>query len=135
MDTLNKEERSARMRLIKSHDTRPEQALRKLVWAKGFRYRKNRRDVIGVPDLAFVGMKKAIFLHGCFWHRHACKAGKRSPKSKIDFWAKKFAANVERDQTVAKQLKKAGWRSLVVWECELREPQKVQKRVERFLNA
>jgi DNA mismatch endonuclease (patch repair protein) len=101
----------------------------------GFRYRKNRRDVIGTPDLAFIGQKKAIFMHGCFWHRHDCKLGARTPKSKADFWSKKFEANVRRDAAVARELKANDWRALIVWECELRDQMRVRGRIERFLNA
>lgn len=135
MDTLTKKERSARMRRIKSKDTKPEQALRRLVWSLGYRYRKNRSDVPGHPDLTFVGRKRAIFLHGCFWHRHSCPSGQRSPKSRTKFWNEKFDRNVARDKTVKQQLRQGGWRSLVVWECELRDGARVEKRVRKFLDA
>jgi len=135
MDTLTKSERSARMRLVKSRDTRPELALRHIVWSLGHRYRKNRRDIAGHPDLAFVGAKRAIFLHGCFWHRHDCSSGQRTPKSRIAFWEKKFARNVERDVRVQKDLRIAGWKALVVWECELKNRSKVERRLRKFLDA
>lgn len=135
MDTLTLEERSARMRRVKSRDTKPELELRRLVWALGHRYRKNRRDVIGQPDLAFIGRKRAIFLHGCFWHRHDCASGRRAPKSKTAFWTDKFERNVQRDAQVRQKLKIAGWRTLVVWECELRDCSRVERRVRTFLDA
>src|ERR1700733_13258550 len=81
MDTLTRAQRSERMRRVKSRDTAPELKLRRLVWALGHRYRKNHSSVMGRPDLAFVGRKKAIFIHGCFWHRHGCPSGRRTPKS------------------------------------------------------
>src|SRR5579859_4189164 len=117
MDTLTREERSERMRRVHSKDTTPELKLRKLVWALGYRYRKHRRDVSGSPDLAFMGRRRAIFLHGCFWHRHDCAAGRRTPKSRQAFWDAKFDQNVDRDARVMRQLKVGGWCALVVWEC------------------
>lgn len=135
MDTLTPQERSARMRLIKSRDTSPEVRLRKFIWSLGYRYRKNRRDVAGTPDLTFFGRKRAIFLHGCFWHRHDCPSGRRSPKSRLKFWRKKFQRNVERDRSVIKKLKTGGWRALVIWECQLNDLARVERRVRKFLDA
>lgn len=135
MDSLTKEERSARMRRVKSRDTKPEQTLRRLVWALGYRYRKNRPDVFGRPDISLAGKQRAIFLHGCFWHRHDCPSGRRSPKTRVKFWREKFSRNVERDGTVRKQLRSAGWRMLVVWECELHDRARVEQRVRKFLDA
>jgi DNA mismatch endonuclease (patch repair protein) len=123
------------MARVKSRDTKPEVTLRVLVRELGHRYRKNRKDVIGRPDLAFVGRRRAIFLHGCFWHRHDCPSGRRIPKSRIDFWTAKFERNIERDAQVLRELRRAGWRALVIWECELRKPSLVARRVERFLDA
>lgn len=135
MDTLTREERSERMRRVRSRDTKPEVELRRLVWALGYCYRKNRRDVIGQPDMAFIGRKRAIFLHGCFWHRHDCAAGRRAPKSRSAFWRAKFEKNVQRDAQVMRDLKAADWRALVIWECELRDLSKVERRIRRFLDA
>jgi DNA mismatch endonuclease (patch repair protein) len=123
------------MRLIKSRDTSPERSLRSIVWGLGFRYRKNRRDIPGSPDIALIKRKRAIFLHGCFWHRHDCPSGQRTPKSKTEFWASKFERNVERDLAVTRKLKSAGWRALVVWECELTDRARVERRVRKFLDA
>lgn len=135
MDTLTPQERSARMRRVKSRDTKPELELQRLVWGLGYRYRKNRRDVIGQPDLAFIGRKRAVFLHGCFWHRHDCPSGRRAPKSRTAFWNTKFERNVQRDALVMKKLKAAGWRALVIWECELNDRLRVERRVRKFLDA
>jgi DNA mismatch endonuclease, patch repair protein len=135
MDTLSRLERSERMRRVKGRDTKPELKLRKLVWGLGYRYRKHRKDVPGQPDLAFVSRKRVIFLHGCFWHRHDCRSGQRLPKSRVKFWSEKFGRNAERDAIVAKSLRLAGWKSLVVWECELRRPRSVERRIRRFLDA
>jgi DNA mismatch endonuclease, patch repair protein len=135
MDTLSPSERSERMSRVRSRDTKPERELRRLVWGLGYRYRKNRRDVVGHPDLAFVGRKRAIFLHGCFWHRHDCPAGRRAPKSRTEFWNGKFEANVRRDAIVRQQLSERGWKALVIWECELRDLTLVERRVTKFLDA
>jgi DNA mismatch endonuclease, patch repair protein len=135
MDTLTRKQRSERMRRVRSHDTKPELELRRLVWGLGYRYRKNRRDVIGQPDIAFIGQKRVIFLHGCFWHRHNCASGRRAPKSRNAFWSAKFEQNVRRDAQVRRELKTAGWRALVIWECELRDRSKVERRVRKFLDA
>ena len=135
MDTLTPLERSARMRLVKSRDTKPELELRRIVWGLGYRYRKNRRDVTGRPDMAFVGRRRAIFLHGCFWHRHDCGSGRRAPKSRTDFWHAKFERNVQRDALVLAELKTAGWRALVIWECELADHSRVERRIRTFLDA
>jgi len=135
MDTLTADQRSERMRRVRSSDTKPEVRLRQLVWGLGYRYRKNRRDVCGNPDLAFVGRKRAIFLHGCFWHRHDCPSGRRVPKSRLEFWSSKFQRNIGRDKAVDEKLATTGWRSLVVWECELRDAASVERRVREFLDA
>lgn len=135
MDTLTPEQRSARMSLVKSADTQPEWTLRRLVHGMGFRYRLHPRSIFGKPDIANATRKIAIFVHGCFWHRHDCPQGRRTPKSRVAFWSEKFARNVERDRRVQRGLRNAGWRTLIVWECELREPSRLRRRLRRFLDA
>jgi DNA mismatch endonuclease (patch repair protein) len=135
MDTLTPLERSARMGRVRSSETKPELELRRIVWSLGYRYRKNRREVFGHPDVAFVGRKRAIFLHGCFWHRHDCPSGRRAPKSRTGFWNKKFERNVRRDAVVMSELKASGWRALVIWECELADRSRVERRIRKFLDA
>jgi len=135
MDTLSPKQRSARMRLVKSHDTKPELTLRRIVWSLGYRYRTNRRDVTGRPDIVFIRRKCAIFLHGCFWHRHDCASGRRVPKSRLNFWLKKFKRNVQRDAVVKAELEAAGWRTLVIWECELSGNARLERRIRKFLDA
>jgi DNA mismatch endonuclease (patch repair protein) len=134
MDTLTPDQRSERMRLVRGKDTQPEVALRRLVSGLGLRYRKNARDLPGKPDLVFARRRKVIFVHGCFWHRHACALG-RLPKSRQSFWKPKLEGNRKRDLRNARQLKKDGWRVLVVWECQLRHESRVARRVRGFLNA
>ncbi|AWM07724.1 very short patch repair endonuclease [Bradyrhizobium symbiodeficiens] len=135
MDTLTAEERSARMALIKSKGTAPEVAVRRMARALGARYRGNRKDLPGNPDLAFGDQKRAVFVHGCFWHRHDCQAGRRLPKSHVELWTEKFERNVARDRQVRRALAKRGWRSLIIWECELSNPERASRRLERFLDA
>jgi len=135
MDTLTPQERSERMGRVRSRDTKPEIKLRKLVWRLGHRYRRSNASIVGRPDIAFIGRKRAIFLHGCFWHRHDCAFGRREPKSRLDFWRPKFQRNEARDAEVQEQLTAAGWLSLVVWECELRHPNIVEDRIREFLDA
>jgi len=134
-DTLSPEQRRERMQRVRSRDTKPERRLRALVWRLGYRYRKNNVAVTGKPDLSFKGRKRAIFLHGCFWHRHDCPSGRRIPKSRVEFWTAKFEANVARDAEVQGRLIAAGWQSLVIWECDLSDEAEVSRRVQVFLNA
>lgn len=134
MDTLTPDQRSERMSLVRGKDTQPEVALQRLVSGLGFRYRKNARDIAGKPDLVFPRPRKVIFMHGCFWHRHTCSLG-RMPKSRQEFWKQKLEGNRKRDLRNARQLKKDGWRVLVVWECQLRHEDRVARRVQGFLNA
>jgi len=135
-DSLNPKERSERMRLVRSEDTRPELALRRLVHGMGYRYRLHDRSLPGKPDLVFPSRKKVIFVHGCFWHRHAkasCKLA-RLPKTRLEFWLPKLEANRLRDVRTRRQLTRNGWRVLTIWECQLSNIDLVSKRVESFLN-
>jgi DNA mismatch endonuclease (patch repair protein) len=123
------------MRLVKARDTRPELALRKLIYSLGYRYRVCDKSLPGRPDIVFKGKRKVIFVHGCFWHRHdGCKMT-RFPKTQREFWANKFLENQARDQRSFKKLEELGWQSLVIWECEMHDTVAVQHRVEGFLNA
>jgi len=135
MDTLSPAQRSERMSRVRGSHTKPERRLRALVWRLGHRYRRSGTAVIGKPDITFIGRKQAIFMHGCFWHRHDCANGRREPKSRLGFWRPKFARNVARDMEVQDRLAAAGWRSLVVWECELRDEVVVSRRLREFLDA
>jgi DNA mismatch endonuclease (patch repair protein) len=115
-------DRSAIMRAIKSRDTSPERAVRKLLSASGYRYRLHSKHLPGRPDIVFAGRKKAIFIHGCFWHGHPCKRGARMPKTNVAYWRAKIERNQLRDQHNIRALRKAGWRVKVIWECELKRP-------------
>lgn len=120
MDTLSKEERSALMSRIRSKDTKPELVVRRALHALGYRFRLHAKELPGKPDIVFRARRKAIFVHGCFWHRHpGCRIASE-PKSRQDYWEAKFARNVERDRYNLSALKTDGWRVLVVWECQTR---------------
>lgn len=133
MDTLTPAQRSERMSRIRGKGSKPEIAVRKLIHGLGFRYRLHARELPGKPDLVFRKKRKAIFVHGCFWHRHEGCALARLPKSRHDFWLPKLGRNRERDVANEAALNAAGWKQLVIWECELKDLTKVQGRVVRFL--
>ena len=135
VDSLSPKERSEIMARVRSKDTRPEMRIRKLAFALGYRYRLHDRKLPGCPDLVFGPRRKVIFVHGCFWHRHqGCKQC-YTPKSNVDFWLAKFTGNIVRDQKNMEVLRKAGWRVVVVWECELGAPEKLQKRLWKLLES
>ncbi len=129
------EARRAIMRAVKSKDTKPEMTVRRLVHGMGYRYRLHRKDLPGKPDLAFGPRKKVIFVHGCFWHRHADPAchSARLPKSRLDFWLPKLEGNRRRDTKSLDRLGQAGWAALTIWECQLRDMDTVTERVLAFL--
>lgn len=128
-----REHRSAIMRAVKGRDTGPERRVRRLAFAVAPGYRLNRADLPGKPDLAYVSRKRAIFVHGCFWHGHDCARGDRAPKANAAYWAAKIARNRARDERTRARLRQAGWRALIVWECELRDEPAVLRKLKRFL--
>jgi DNA mismatch endonuclease (patch repair protein) len=135
MDHLNASERSENMRRIRGKNTQPEMAVRKLVFSMGYRYRLHYAALPGRPDLAFVGKRKVIFVHGCFWHRHASCKFARMPKTNPEFWAKKLRKNKARDVLRHSQLRRLGWKTLVLWECELRSINRCTNRIQKFLGG
>ena len=135
MDTLTKEERSHRMTLIRGKDTKPEIIVRSLVHRLGFRFRLHVGSIPGRPDLAFTSRAKVLFVHGCFWHRHSKCPNSRMPKSRVDFWQAKLSQNKRRDIRVKHQLTRLGWRYLVVWECETKNPDLLGRRIRDFLDS
>lgn len=134
-DVFTPAERSAVMAAVKAQDTGPERAVRAAVGAAGFarRYRLGGRGLPGKPDLVFTTLRKAVFVHGCFWHGHTCKRGARMPKDNAAYWASKIERNRVRDATVLKALAAEGWRTLVVWECETRDADALAERLGAFL--
>ncbi len=125
--------RSRIMRAVKGRDTGPEMVVRRMVHGLGYRYRLHRKDLPGKPDLVFPARRKVIFIHGCFWHGHSCARGAREPKTNLSYWQRKIKRNVERDREAQGALRADGWRALVLWECELKNADRVARRVQRFL--
>lgn len=134
-DVFTPAKRAAIMRAIKSSDTGPERAVRKAVCAAGYarRYRLGGAGLPGKPDLVFRTLGKAVFVHGCFWHGHACKRGARKPKHNRRYWTAKIARNRARDRAVIAALKARNWAVAVVWECETRDPATLGARLKAFL--
>ena len=123
------------MARIKKFDTRPEIAVRRIVHAHGYRYRLHVRELPGTPDLVFPRLRKVIFVHGCFWHRHECRDGRKLPTGNHGYWIPKLARNVERDARDGKSLRALGWDVLVVWECQLSRPQELANTLLAFLGG
>ena len=129
-DNHSKEVRSKNLSHIRSTNSKPEEMVRKYLFSKGFRYRKNVRALPGCPDIVLPKYKTVIFVNGCFWHMHDC--GRFVwPASNTDYWRPKIMKNVERDEQNRQQLQKLGWNVIVVWECELKK-KVMQERLERL---
>jgi DNA mismatch endonuclease (patch repair protein) len=134
VDSLSPEERSDIMARVRSKNSRPELAVRRIVFALGYRYRLHARSLPGCPDLVFRPRRKVIFVHGCFWHRHADCALARIPKSRIDFWTTKLEGNRKRDKRNKRALTREGWKVLTIWECQLRDAARLETRIRRFVD-
>ena len=135
MDTISAEKRSNNMKRIRSKDTAPELLVRRLVYSMGYRYRIHYKQLPGKPDLVFIGRKKVIFVHGCFWHGHNCNKGQRKPKSNQAYWSTKIDSNIERDFKNRVTLNESGWKILVLWECELNDLTNTEQRIRIFLDT
>lgn len=136
-DTLTPSARSERMGRVRGRDTKPELVVRRMLHAMGYRYRLQARDLPGRPDIVFRPRRKAIFVHGCFWHRHDdpdCKLA-RMPKSRLEFWLPKLEGNKARDTANLDQLLGMGWEVLLVWECELRDRERLGNTLRRFIEG
>jgi DNA mismatch endonuclease, patch repair protein len=120
------------MRAVRQRNTAPELTVRRMLHARGWRYRLHRKDLPGSPDLVFPSRRKAIFVHGCFWHGHDCRAG-RAPKTREAFWSAKLRNNRDRDRRAEDALRELGWEPIVVWQCELKQPEVALRRLEEFL--
>ncbi|WP_374575128.1 very short patch repair endonuclease [Phenylobacterium sp.] len=120
-DVFTPDKRSAVMRRVKGRDTTPELKVRKILWGLGARYRLNRRDLPGSPDIVLPGRRLAIFVHGCFWHGHDCARGARVPKANREYWTAKIERNRARDARASAALAEAGWRVETIWECEMKD--------------
>lgn len=127
-------ERSALMARVRGKNSKPEVVVRRVVHGLGYRFRLHARDLPGTPDLVLRKKRKAIFVHGCFWHRHQGCARTTIPTMRARFWKSKFAQNVERDARKEKALLALGWEVLVVWECETFRPDTLKTRLDAFLD-
>jgi DNA mismatch endonuclease, patch repair protein len=133
MDRISEAKRSWNMSRIRSTNTKPEIRVRSVLHKFGFRFRINVKNIIGHPDIVLPKYKSVIFVHGCYWHRHpGCKFA-YSPKSKIEFWEKKFRDNVQRDEVVLKQLLDSDWLVLRIWECEVEKTDELTNILVKFL--
>lgn len=132
-DNLTPDDRIRTMQSVHSVDTSPEKVVRRLLYSMGYRYRLHRADLPGKPDIVFACRKKVIFVHGCFWHSHNCKAGNKRPKTNSTYWQTKLQKNCERDQRHQEQLQADGWQVFVVWECETKYRSLLQEKLLAFL--
>jgi DNA mismatch endonuclease (patch repair protein) len=122
------------MSKVRGKHTTPEMIVRRLLFAEGYRYRLHAKSLPGKPDLVFAGMRKAIFVHGCFWHGHGCTIG-RLPKSRLEFWGPKIARNRQRDAETLLALHTLGWQTLTVWQCQTKDRNFLRKVVVEFLES
>jgi DNA mismatch endonuclease (patch repair protein) len=132
-DRLTPERRSWNMSKIRSQNTNPELLVRSLLHSMGYRFRLHRKDLPGSPDIVLPRYQTVILVHGCFWHRHSGCRFAYMPKSRIEFWQKKFAENLRRDTNAKRRLRQIGWQVVVVWECQTRLIDILRKRLERAL--
>lgn len=133
MDIVDRSTRSRMMSAIRGRNTSPEISVRKWLHAHGYRFRLHRADLPGKPDIVLPRLRTCIFVHGCFWHRHPGCRFATVPKTRPEFWHQKFQANVARDERAVKALEAEGWRVLIVWECELKEPQQLWQALDQQL--
>jgi len=131
-DVFDSAKRSQIMARVKTKNTAPEVKLRSILHRQGFRFRLNRKDLPGKPDIVLPKYKVVIFVHGCFWHGHDCKRGKR-PQTNKEFWNNKINGNIKRDELNVNTLKELGWRVLVVWECEIKKQDNIALYLKEFL--
>lgn len=132
-DRISEEHRSWNMSRIKGSNTKPERIVRSILHQMGYRFRLNKKGLPGKPDIVLSKYKTAIFVHGCFWHRHeGCKYA-YTPKSRVDFWEKKFAENIKRDKRIKPVLLEMGWKVLIIWECQTKNENKLYDQLKSFL--
>lgn len=133
-DVFSQVKRSWIMSRVRGRDTKPEILVRSFIFRMGFRFRLHRRDLPGTPDIVLPRHRKVIFVHGCFWHGHkGCPRSKR-PTTNENFWNNKLDGNIKRDKQYRLMLRKVGWKVLIVWECETKKPEKLLRKLERFLH-
>lgn len=127
MDNHSKEVRSYNMSHIRSKDNKSEELVRKYLFSKGFRYRKNVKALPGCPDIVLAKYKAVVFINGCFWHMHEGCPKFVWPKSNVEYWTKKLLRNKKRDEESRKSLEELGWKIIIVWECELKKTTKAER--------
>jgi len=130
-DIYSKRKRSEIMSKISGTETKPEILVRKYLFSKGFRFRKNDKRLPGRPDIVLPKYKTVIFIHGCFWHGHHCKAGKL-PETNKDFWENKINSNTERDKKNQHKLEKLGWKIIIIWQCKLKNKKMITKKLKEI---
>ena len=135
VDRISPERRSWLMSRVKSKNTTPEMRVRQTAHALGLRFRLHKKDLPGKPDLVFAKYNTALFVHGCFWHRHQSCRKASIPKTRVDFWKSKFDANVSRDQRVANDLRELGWNVAVIWECETKNSELLVSKLEALMEG
>lgn len=133
-DIRAREALSNHMRRIRKTNTKPELVVRRIAHRMGYRYRLHRADLPGTPDLVFPRLLKIILVHGCFWHQHDCRLGRKQPSTNTDYWLPKLARNVERDREAHAKLVEMGWDVLTIWECETRASDDLDHRIASFLS-
>jgi DNA mismatch endonuclease (patch repair protein) len=133
IDPLTPEQRSETMSRVRSKGTAPEIAVRRLLRRIGARFRMHGADLPGAPDFVFPARRRVVFVHGCFWHRHRCKAGRKVPRTRAEYWVPKLERNRKRDAANRRKLRRLGWRAMAVWECQLKDEAKVEVRLREFL--
>ena len=133
VDNLTTEQRKRNMTAIKSRHTKPEIIVRSLLHRLGFRFRLHDQKLPGKPDIVLPKHKKIVLVHGCFWHMHDCKRGNVTPKTNVDYWQTKRFRNVARDIENLKIYKKEGWKTLTIWECEVKDLPKLETTLKKFL--
>lgn len=133
MDTRSPDQRRRIMQSVKSKNTGPEMKVRRVLHAMGYRFRLHRKDLPGKPDIVLPKHRKAIFVHGCFWHSHGCSKG-QLPKSRLDYWLPKLERNAARDREKVEELETLGWKVLVIWQCEIQDADALRKRLGTFVD-
>ncbi len=133
MDTLSPSQRRKCMAAIRANDTKPELIVRSIAHRLGFRFRLHAADLPGKPDMVFRSRRAVVFVHGCYWHLHSCRRGRSTPTTNAAFWRLKRLRTRIRDGRTSALLRRAGWRTLVFWECQLRDRLQIAEKLEQFL--
>ena len=134
MDIVSRQIRTRMMAAVPQVNSKPEIAVRQMIHAMGYRFRLHRKALPGSPDIVLPRLRKVIFVHGCFWHRHGCERT-TTPSTNRSFWLEKLESNRARDRRAIRELRRLGWRPLVVWECQVKRPKWAPLRLAAFLES